>query len=406
MIYIYQLQINLRKVLNKVMTLNKSASLLLGLVLLGMSRPASAQTPQDNWYLEQKWTKSGGGLVATNGGLSNPTSIAIGPDQRIYVGDSSYNRIQVYLPDGTFSFSITNGFGSIRGMITDGNGNLYVADNSYNCVWVFDKNGILIRKVGGITGSGNGQLNAVMDVGVAVNGDIYILEGNNKSRVSVFDNNGAFIRNWGGFGGLAGQLYTPTSLAVAPNGNVYIANPQRNDVEGTYQGVKVFTGQGVYIAKWSAFTWGSDCTTHSPVSVRVDPSGLIHIVAVPTFGWAACGRSADASGWTGADGIYNGDGASIGSYTFGKFNVMLNGACHAVGPDGSVVAVTKNPVSPYEPWIYVLRRAYRDQWAPPRNAISMPVVISKQQRVNSPLVDIDYQVTDADDTNVTVGALI
>src|SRR5882672_2006886 len=88
------------------------AGLLLGFLLLGMSQSASAQRPQDNWYLEKTWSKSGGGLVATNGGLSSPTGIAVGPDGRIYVGDKGYGRIQVYLPDGTFSFSITNGFGS------------------------------------------------------------------------------------------------------------------------------------------------------------------------------------------------------------------------------------------------------------------------------------------------------
>jgi hypothetical protein len=45
-------------------------------------------------------------------------------------------------------------------------------------------------------------------------------------------------------------------------------------------------------------------------------------------------------------------------------------------------------------------------WVPPRNGIPTPGVIGIQQRVNSPLVDIDYHVMDVDDTNVTTGVLV
>ena len=49
---------------------------------------------------------------------------------------------------------------------------------------------------------------------------------------------------------------------------------------------------------------------------------------------------------------------------------------------------------------------YAKQYALPRNAIPVPVVLRTQQRAQSPLVDIDYKVTDADDTNVYTAASI
>src|ERR1017187_7997772 len=116
----------------------RGAGLVLGLVLLGSICPALAQRPQDNWYLEQTWVKTNATLGPANGGLSAPYGVAIGPTGKIYVGDQGYGRIQVYQPDGTFSFSIPNGFGGglsfsqPRGMITDTNGNLYVADYAAN----------------------------------------------------------------------------------------------------------------------------------------------------------------------------------------------------------------------------------------------------------------------------------
>ena len=61
-----------------------------------------AQQAQDNWYLAQ--TRSYAGMAATNGGLSSPYGVTIGPDGRIYVGDQGYGCIQVYLASGCLQF--------------------------------------------------------------------------------------------------------------------------------------------------------------------------------------------------------------------------------------------------------------------------------------------------------------
>src|SRR5207249_2346867 len=98
---------------------------------------------------------------------------------------------------------------------SDKAGNLFVASSGNNCVYQFTANGGYVRKFGSGTGSGNGQLSGAIDVGVALNGDVYVLEDGNV-RVSVFDQNGTFIANWGGYGTLDGQLSLPTSMAVAP----------------------------------------------------------------------------------------------------------------------------------------------------------------------------------------------
>jgi hypothetical protein len=69
--------------------------------------------------------------------------------------------------------------------------------------------------------------------------------------------------------------------------------------------------------------------------------------------------------------------------------------CHAIDPNGSFL------INLYDTRQQtVFRRTFREQWLPLNNAMPMPAVTGIQQRPNSPLVDIDYQVTDADDTNV------
>ena len=365
-----------------------------------------AQRPQDNWYLESTWNKSGTGHSAINGGLVSPHGIAIGMNQRIYVGDENYKLIQVYNPDGTYAFSITNGFGGglsfikPRGMCMDVEGNLYVADYGCNAVFVFSSSGVFIRIIGGTTGSSAGQLSGVIDVGVSQNYEVYILETSNN-RVSVFDQNGQYLRNWGSGGLLDGQLSSPKSLAISPGGDVYIA--QCPTTVGQ-QYVKVFSTHGVFKTKWSYLDekyYISNGLYFGPTTVRFDPSGICYVLQSYAFG---LGPAPNPSTVDTTLRLYVRGGLSDDMWSFGfpeaSANTILWPAI-AVGPDGSVVFC-----SHYHGRLLFYRRTFREQWAPPRNAIPMPSVLSMTQRPESSLVDIDYQITDADDTNVFAASLV
>lgn len=388
-------------------TCKEAVRLVLGFLLLGAGCSALAQTPQDNWYIEKTWVKVGGGLSATNGGLSEPYGVAIGPDQRVYVADQAYHRIQAYLPDGTYSFSITNAggqsIGAPRGMICDVAGNLYVSDSSSNCVYVFTGNGAFVRKIGTGTGSGNGQLSGPYDVGVARNGDIYVLEKSN-CRVSVFSNNGDFIRSWGQCGELDGQLHYPISLALSMEGDVFIASGDVPWNNSSLAGVKHFDKNGVFIKKFSpGWTWtGSANLGYGPQSVRFDPSGLLHVIVSWYVKYSGSDQLVPVYQY-----IYQTDGTLLRQYAIQVFpgpyqaQYLFVWPCHALGPDGTMILCSQ-----VSKQLSVSRLGLRDQYAVPRNAIPMPAVIGKEQRVNSPFVDIDYEVSDADDTNVTVGLLV
>ena len=389
--------------MNRTMALKKYAGLLLSFLLLGAAGSALAQTPQDNWYLEQTLTKTGGSYTATNGGLSSPYGVAIGLDGRIYVGDEGYGRIQVYLADGTYSFSITNGFGGgqnfsqPRGMITDKNGNLFVADYGNNCVYQFATNGSYLRKFGSGAGSGNGQLSGVMDVAVAANGSVYVLEKGNR-RISIFASDGTFLNTLLTPGQLDGQLANPIGVTISPNQTIYICE-YGGCCGGTDTGysIKSFNQSGVFLAKQYVYWAGSQ--HFGCASVRADASGLIHVIRTPQWN---DGHAAEFDYSTHF--IFSGDFATANSYNYSFGNISWNFSqwpCHAVAPDGSMIVCGR-----YTQSLMFFRHVFRDQWSPPRNAIPMPAIVSKQQRSNSPLVDIDYQVTDMDNTNVSVAMLI
>lgn len=395
--------------MNRIITLNNGAGLLLGLLFLGMASSVWAQQPQDNWYQEQIWTMTGEGLVATNGGLSAPYGVAIGKDGRIYVADDGLNLVQVYLPDGTYSFSITNNFGDgqsfsqPRGMITDDIGNLYVADYARDAVFVFTADGEYIRTIGGIEGNSNGELNGVIDVGVAHNGDIFILEYANH-RVSIFDSDGIFTRSWGEYGTLEGQLYYPVSLAISPEGDVSVAAGNIPWNVDSLAGIKHFDSNGVFIKKFSS-AWVLDRSGlrlgYAPQSIRFDPSGLLHAIVTWYVTYSGDTRTMPVYHY-----VYRTDGTLVRTYSNQSFpgkhdEYRFTWPCHAVGRDGTMILCSLKSKQ-----LSISRCVLRDQYALPRNAIPQPATLSITQRENSSLVDIDYRVTDMDDATTHTGLLI
>lgn len=355
-----------------------------------------AQAPQDNWYLDATWNKSGTGA----GTLSGPYGVAIGPDGRIYVADVSkvviYNSAGTFLQEISGTFSSGDSFSAPRGMIIDKTGKLYVADSGRNAVFVFRPDGTFLLKVGGVTGAGDGQLSGVADVGVDTTGEIYVLE-NGNCRVSVFNANGTFLRKWSGPGALSGQLTNPISIAVADDGRIYICQNEYVWQKLHNTSIKEFTRDGIFVRSASTYLGWNDLIKTGQ-SVRFDPGGYAHVMT--SYQGNTSSGSTDPSP---VFQVYNRDLAVVFSFTQTGIggSTDFRTPCHAIGPDGTIVLSQISNKS-----LRVFKTAYRGQSTIPRNAIPFPAVSSTAQRPNSPFIDIDYQVTDADDSTVQTGLLI
>lgn len=389
------------------MTTRISAACWMGLwvvmPLLWGGDAAHAQRPQDNWYYDSAVTKTGSGLVATNGGLSQPYGIAVSSDGMVYVVDEGHLRVQAYQPDGTHVFSITNGFGGgktfsqPRGMVFDKDGNLYIADYGRHAVYVFTKQGEFVRQVGNGYGTGDGQLSNPLDVGVSRDGKVYVLCAN--CYVSAFAPDGTFLRKWGGQGTLTSQFDGPKGLAVAPDGRVFVCQVGTQNAPSE-NAVKVFTPDGIYVRGFVADVESG--MSRSPSSIRFLPNGLL-LVTVTTGNAGAGWEYTDYSSYAM---FFTTEAANLLNLSF-SFGPSIQGygalspVYSAVGPNGMMYVLNRVACK----WMS-FRQALREVWLPPYNAIPMAAVLGMQQRPNSTLVDIDYQVTDMDDTNVHTAALV
>ncbi len=94
------------------------------------------------------------------------------------------------------------------------------------------------------------------------NGDFYVSDGYQNSRILRFSNDGKRIGAWGSAGTGPGELNLPHGIAVGADGTVYVADwenlrIQRFDAEGRHLGTWDLNGK-VFSLKWtvSGELWG------------------------------------------------------------------------------------------------------------------------------------------------------
>jgi DNA-binding beta-propeller fold protein YncE len=215
-------------------------------------------------------------------GLFNDArSIAVDGAGRIYVGEYTGGRIQVFDPAGKFvtQWNIGDRKTLLRGLAADRNGNVYVveggridryrgetgeklgtleyarngfddvtvaADGGLVAAWqsnrddivVFDKNGKLVRTIPEAISGASGDSELATRVAVDGAGYIYAL-GRFNNGVFKFARDGKFMNRFGSDGDQAGQFRAPYSIAVDGHGRIYV---------GDMKGIQVFDANGRYLA--------------------------------------------------------------------------------------------------------------------------------------------------------------
>jgi len=214
------------------------------------------------------------------GMFTDARSIAVDGAGRIYVGEYTGGRIQVFDADGKFvtQWTIGNRKTILRGLAADRKGTVYIVrggtieryrgetgeklgqvpyehsgfddvatmpDGGLVTAWqsnrddivTFDPNGKLIKSISAAISSASGD--SELDTRVAADGagNIYAL-GRFNNAVFKFARDGKFMTRFGGDGDQPGQFRAPYSIAVDGYGRVYV---------GDMKGIQVFDNNGRYL---------------------------------------------------------------------------------------------------------------------------------------------------------------
>ena len=88
-----------------------------------------------------------------------------------------------------------------------------------------------------------GQFWGTTDIAFGRNGQIYVSDGYANNRILEYRADGSKVREWGTKGLAPGEFDLPHSIAVAPNGDLYIADRENGRVQR-------FTPDGRYLGMW------------------------------------------------------------------------------------------------------------------------------------------------------------
>lgn len=242
---------------------------------LPLGGPAKENT---NSFANVLLTFGSGGIGP--GMFTDARSIAVDGDGRIYVGEYTGGRIQVFDASGKFltQWSIGDRKTILRGFAADRKGTVYAAhgggivryggetgerlgeleyersgfddvatapDGGLVAAWQsnrddivrFDPNGKVAGTIPAAISSASGDSELSMRVAVDGSGNVYAL-GRFNNAIFKFGRDGKFINRFSGAGNEPGQLRAAYSIAVDGYGRVYV---------GDIKGIQVFDPNGRYL---------------------------------------------------------------------------------------------------------------------------------------------------------------
>jgi sugar lactone lactonase YvrE len=240
------------------------------------------------------FVRSWGTYGSAPGTFQLPQGIGIGPTGTVFVtdGQSPY-PLQVFTPSGQLLTTVGGSganpgqFSNPHGIVVDLHGSIYIADAGNNRVQIFDPAAnippgeepeyVYKLMIGGF-GSVPGRFNFPTGVALAPNGQVCVADTGND-RIQVFSPSGEYLTTVGGSGANPGQFSNPHGIVVDLHGGIYIADAGNNRVQIFDPAANVPPDEipeYVYMTTFGSFGTGPGLFD-SPTGVAVDNDGAVYV---------------------------------------------------------------------------------------------------------------------------------
>jgi DNA-binding beta-propeller fold protein YncE len=216
-----------------------------------------------------------GGKGTEQGRFDTPVGISVGSNGRVYVADTGNRRIQIFTPDGKFKNQIVLTSENVKKprdpvavAVDESLNRLYISDNDNHQILVYTLPDQKLLSVWGSEGSEMQQFRYPFFMDSDNGGTVFIVDVFN-TRVQQWRENSGF-RSIGEWGVDLGQLYRPKGVCVDKNGLVFVSD----SVLGVIQ---VFNSDGGFNAvlgteKGEVLKW------KTPMGLAVDKQQRLYVV--------------------------------------------------------------------------------------------------------------------------------
>jgi DNA-binding beta-propeller fold protein YncE len=211
-----------------------------------------------SYAVERPW-----GLLPDGMQLESVSSVAVDSRDHVYVCQRAEPPVLVFDSSGNYLRSFGAGAIADANGIAAGGDRVYLVDRDAHQVLVFGPDGTLELSLGERHQPRfQAPFNHPTDAALAPNGDIYVADGYANASVHRFSADGEWLGSWGRPGKGPGEFVTPHALWVDREGRVLVVDRENDRVQ-------VFDAEGRYLDEWADF--------FHPMDLYVDVEGLVYV---------------------------------------------------------------------------------------------------------------------------------
>ncbi len=190
--------------------------------------------------------------------------------------DSNVDPILEFDPSGKLIRSFGAGkFVFPHGLEFDRDGNMWIVDAGVvdgvkgSQIFKYAPDGRILLALGkpGVRGTTPDLFNEPSDIAIAPNGDLYVADGHispqSNRRIVHLTSEGKFIEAWGTPGSGPGQFDNPHSLALDSAGRIFVGDRTNNRIQ-------ILSPHGDFIADWRQFGRPSGVRIHNDILYVAD----------------------------------------------------------------------------------------------------------------------------------------
>jgi DNA-binding beta-propeller fold protein YncE len=174
------------------------------------------------------------------------TGVATDKDDNLYIFHRGRRPVAVFDKNGKFLRSWGNRrVETAHGLRIDHQGNVWTTDLDTHQVVKHDPTGKVLLSLGKAYVAGNTAelFDQPADVAIAPNGDFYVADGYGNSRVVKFNKDGKYLKEWGKPGKGPGEFDLVHAIVLDAKGRVYVGDRENDRIQ-------VFDGDGKFLEQW------------------------------------------------------------------------------------------------------------------------------------------------------------